>query len=258
MSMDGHAPRPARPVGSRVLQAELTALWIRGRRSIFTYLGFLYGLLLVLAVSVRAQVAAEPGTVTDTFSFTGHAMMMVPLLLGVLWPLWSWRGEAPSQRGYFFSAPVQRTVHTVARAGAGWLYMLACVGAYVLGVGLFVLGTAGMDALVRPPHLGWFAVFLSATVAYALVTPAAILAERPGSWVVGAVLAAMLAPVLLSVLGATTLLDAYATAGAHLATALVGGGEAASAASYVAAALVWLTLGLAATVAAAMWYRETS
>lgn len=260
MNADTHAtPAASIPLG-RLLKAELVTTWVRTRHLLLAYAGILYGLLFLGGVSVRRQLAVQPDTISDTFAFTGPGTLVVPATLGMLLPLWVWRGEAPSERGYFFGAPVSRAVRTLARVASGWLWLLGCVVAYLFGVALFGLSVAGLDGLVRPPYWGWGAAFISATVVYALTTPAVILTERPGGWLTGAILVILMGPMLLQLAEAEALLRVAVRVTSHLMTALFGADGSSSSLApgiYARAALVWFVVGLTATLAAAWRYQES-
>jgi hypothetical protein len=249
------------PAPGALLKAELGILWVRGRRSILVYIGLLYGLLILLTVSSNQQVGMEPATVSDTFRFSGPGVAVVPFLLGILWALWAWRGEPPSRRGLFFAAPVHRTAHVLVRVTAGWLWLMGCVAAYVLGVAVAVLAHQhmGLDALLRGPHWGWVGVFVSASVVYLLTAPFAIISERPDTAVVLTIVFVALVAPLLHVIGMQSLLDTWLPAYAHLLTATFASSPdqpATQANVFLGAAAVWLAVGAAATTAAASRYVE--
>jgi hypothetical protein len=250
------------PTMGALLKAELDILWIRGRRSVLIYLGLLYGLLFVVTMATNQQLHVQPGSATDTFIFAGPGIAVVPFLLGVLWALWSWRGEPPSRRGYFFAAPVDRTAHALVRLAAGWLWLMGCIAAYVLGVAVAVLATShlGADALLRGPYWGWIGVFVSASVVYLLTAPFALLSERPDTAVVLTMVVVLFMGPLLHLVGAVWLLEQYTRVLAHLLRATFGSSptEAMTGpAAFFAAAAIWVAVGAAATTAAARRYFET-
>jgi ABC-type transport system involved in multi-copper enzyme maturation permease subunit len=250
---------PAWPDFATLLTAELTALWLRGRRSMLAYALTLTVLLAFVSLTIRLQMAAEPGTITDTFSFSGGPIAFVPVLLGILWALWAWRGEPPSRRGYFFSAPASRFEHSLARVAAGWLWLLACVVLYVLGVALFATVTYGADSLLRQPSWMWAGVFVSATIAYLLTVPIALLTERPESWVIGSMLLILLLPAVLHLAGLVTLLELYGRGLGTLAAALSGNappGAPGLVTSYAGAVVVWTGIGMAVVIAATKHFHE--
>jgi hypothetical protein len=239
-----------------LFRAELLALGARRRGALASYVLLLTTLLLMMVVTIRMQMR-EPefaALVADAFQFDGPRVLMIPVLLGVLWALWAWRGEAPSQRGSFFSAPVHRFPHTLVRVGAGWLWLLACLAFYGSAAALALLAVAGPRALTEPALWWWGAVVLSATVAYLLAMPLALLTERPAQWLSGALLLVFFGPALLHLAGATRLREVFAGLSEHLGTALLAG--PATAGLYLAHAATWIAIGAAATLLAALRYQE--
>jgi hypothetical protein len=249
------------PAPGALLRAELQVLWIRGRRSILTYLVLLYGILLLLALSTRAQMRSAPGSLTDTFRLVDPGALLLPAVLGLLWAVWSWRSEPPSARGYFYGAPVDRAVHTLARTAAGWLGLMACVAAYALAVIVYVLATHGVEALARGPFWGWPALFAAATVTYLLSTPFGVLTETPDRWIfLTALLFLFAVPLILYLTEAQWLLERVAAVRSHLLTAVLGSSPRSPVpdpGEFFAAAAVWIAVGAAATVASAKRYIET-
>jgi hypothetical protein len=243
-----------------LLKAELTVLWIRGRRSFLTYVAVLFGLLVVLAASVIVDMRTDPERVRDTFSFSGTNVLLLPMLLGILWALWTWRGEAPSQRGYFHSAPADRTTRNIVRAVAGWAWLMFSVALYALGCAITALAVYGTDALTRGPAITWPALFISATVVYLLSTPFTILSERPDRAILGTFLAVIGVAMLLEIAGLSAMQKIYGSVVLHLTTALnphVRPGGAYAIVSYGAAVATWLVVGSVTVFLAARRFKDS-
>lgn len=104
-----------------------------------------------------------------------------PVLLSLVWPMAAaWRGDPPSGRGYHWTLPVDRWVHQLLRAAAGWLHLMAGLTA---GVGVAWAWSAAARGGMAP---GDPAVLLGlipcATLLYLVGTVAAVATERPLIW----------------------------------------------------------------------------
>lgn len=184
------------------------------------------------------------------------------------WPLLvTWRGEAPSERGYHWSLPVRRSTHQLARVAAGWAWLVVAV---VAGLLLGWIASAVMaDGLALGPPGVIGAALLSLTVLYGLGTVFALLSDHALWWIVGswAGLAALSAVAAaqqwtivregLRIVIESGSLSLSAAVSAPAVLAGVRGGSEALARPW-AAALLWTAIALMAVVAAAHVRQERS
>ena len=152
-------------------------------------------------------------------------LSMIPGIVGVLFPIGVWKGERPFGAGFFWTLPMDRRHHALAKVGAGWVCLMAAVALFLvwlLGLSLITGGNivGAQTILVLPsasvPAAGtldpaalrsvrftpepwmWLVPFTAATGAYLIASAVAVGVRHPLRWVVGLVLGIL----LVSALGA--------------------------------------------------------
>lgn len=102
--------------------------------------------------------------------------------MGPLWAFVTWHNEGPSNRLYFWSQPVSRAAHSMARvaAGAAWLWILY---AFLIATGLLFAifdGDVGQFALADAP--AWVSLFTGALLGYLIISALAVPSDYPIRW----------------------------------------------------------------------------
>ena len=152
---------------------------------------------------------------------------MLPGVLGLFLPAAVWKGEDRFGAGFFWTLPVDRRGHALARVFAGWAWLMAAVAFFVLwllAVTLLSDGSVVPDEVLRvipPSHTPggaldpaavesvrwtarpvlWLVPFTAATGTYLLASALALGARHPFRWLVGVVLALFLVSALLEQAG---------------------------------------------------------
>ena len=148
--------------------------------------------LLALGALIRNPPHGHAGS--GPMYITAAPMVLIALFI----PFAVWRNEAPARRAYHWSMPVSRSTHTLARLGAGWVWMMATVLVYMLLALSFVVGVSlTYDSQVRVFDEPWTLLvpFVAATVAYLLTSTAAIASDHPWRWIGGIVVAYIVAAI---------------------------------------------------------------
>jgi hypothetical protein len=114
-------------------------------------------LLLGLALLAVLVLAGEPWS-DDVLA---RLLTPWPVWLGLAGPVWAFavfHNEGPSARMYHWSMPVNRTVHTLARLGAGilWLWLLLA-GLVAVGAIMAVLA----ETILEPLLVGDWGLFVA-------------------------------------------------------------------------------------------------
>lgn len=171
-------------------------------------------LLILFSLLLLFFHAQTPGHRTDG---QFPEMMLLVVVLGLFAPMAVWKGEPPSRRAYLWALPVERSRHTLVKVFAGWAWLMAAVGAYVLwalaiaratggalsmGPTQFPLGPippgAEYDAahyFTHPwpvPGWAWLVPFASATAMYLLGSIVVLASDHPWRWYAGLVLGLIL------------------------------------------------------------------
>lgn len=231
------------PHAPAVIAEQLRAVGRHIRREVLG-LGIL---LLVMAGTLLAAHATIPGHRSD-FQFA--EMALAACLLALFAPLAVWRGEEPSRRAYFWSLPVERGSHTLLKVLAGWAWLMAVVGGFLLVIALLARATDGAlslgpallplrelpegtertmaDVFHHPWPMApwqWLAPFAGATVMYLLGSILVLSTDHPWRWIAGLLFGAMLVAALGTELGGRTV-QAVAEGPYGLALLVTGGREA--------------------------------
>jgi hypothetical protein len=150
----------------------------------------LFACLLVIALlTILGEMRKAVGT-PSAFGFTLDPVMTMPVaLFGLFAAGGIWQREEPSRRAYHLAMPVSRATHTWLRVGAGWVWLMASVAAYLLllivvGWAVSVIGHGQLTS--RFTAWAWIAPFAAATMVYLLVSIAMVAAEQPLIWIIAA------------------------------------------------------------------------
>jgi hypothetical protein len=140
-------------------------------------------------------------------AFNMNLGVLIPLtLLGLFAPLSVWKAEGPSHRGYHWAMPIDRLRHTVAKAFAGWGWLMLLVTIFLLwgvllssvtggGVGVWServarqspSSTTQMFAVVyhRMAPWQWLVPYTAMTLTYITGSIFALASDRPWLWIAG-------------------------------------------------------------------------
>ncbi|HEX7051267.1 MAG TPA: hypothetical protein VF188_13760 [Longimicrobiales bacterium] len=174
----------------RVVLAEQFRLLLRRQRGSFGIL--LVGLALLAFAYSRTWI--YPGWPAAGVTF-GWILSLLLLLLTVWWALAIWRDEPPRDRRYFWLQPTSRGFHTAARCAAGAALLCAAIavaGAVLAGAVLTLPGGEALAARGAPPGAAYWLLWpVSALLAFALASIAAVASNRPSAWLVGGAVGAV-------------------------------------------------------------------
>ena len=173
------------------------------------------------ALAVMAGVAVAMLLITINALNTGEVRafhperQMLPGIVGLLLPIWVWRGEERFGASFLWTLPVDRRRHALARVFAGWVWLMGGVALFVLWSlaltllsggnilaeeTLRVLGSLSSSAsrtldpaaveTVRwtPAPLLWLAPFTSASATYLLASALGLGTRHPVRWIAGSVI----------------------------------------------------------------------
>ena len=265
----------------RATREQLALIGLGRRRELVLILlcgGFL-GLMGVLPVKIPVvHVSPGPdGVKTVEFNWWPMAEMpffanpqlwplllsyQVLLFLGLLWPLSIWQDLSPPEREMFWSQPIGRCPHELARVAAGSLWL---IGACAVLLSLAALGlAAGGDAaaLTALATSSWTHYFTGPLTLYLLASTAALRSRRPGRAIVAAILALFVPFAIFATVEFQAGYDLWhAVIGGDLSYAVAMGGPVEDILGVrmtgdgrwtgIWATGLWLALGLAAVAAAA-------
>lgn len=107
------------------------------------------------------------------------------ILTGPFWAFAVWYQEGPSNRLYFWSHPVSRTGHAMARvaAGAAWLWLLYAVVILAAAVLAGFDGDVAQLGMIGLP--GWISLFAAPTIGYLIISVLAVPSDYPIRWFLG-------------------------------------------------------------------------
>ena len=209
-AVDGPAPHPA-PRWGAVVREQLRTVGTAVRLEL-TVAGLL---LMAFSLPLLFLHGMTPGHRTDG---QFPEMMLLVVVLGLFAPMAVWKGEQPSRRAYLWALPVERSRHTLVKVLAGWAWLMAVVGAYVLWALAIARATGGelsmgptqfplrplppgaefraADYFTHPwpvPGWAWLVPFASSTAMYLLGSIVVLATDHPWRWYAGLVLGWMLA-----------------------------------------------------------------
>ena len=259
------------PGFASVLGEQVRAVGLGLRREAAYLAALLLALALFIAFNaVRAR--ASGSTIAAGFA-PQSALPMVALALVL--PLAVWKGEEPGRRGYFWSLPVARGPHTLARVAAGWIWLnVAVLGFWAWGLVLALVtsGPLGVQHDGRPFAAWlWVMPFTGATVTYLLGTAVVLVSDHPWRWLAGIAIAWLVVNAASNGPGLEGLHHtvqglwsgrhglSVAMTGLSTWQSVAGRGALHTGWSYdawLAATVLWMALGLVGTVAAAFAHQE--
>lgn len=159
-------------------------------------------------------------------------LSLIPAFAGLLLPIALWRTEQRFGPGFFWTLPVDRTRHALAKIFAGWLLLMIAVTLFVLWLLVLALITKGNitgDEIIRllptstvppprtldasmlrtvqwiPQPVLWLAPFFAATGTYALVSAIALGLRHPFRWLIGGAAAVFLIAAISQGMGSDAL-----------------------------------------------------
>ncbi|MFL5529310.1 MAG: hypothetical protein ACJ791_08080 [Gemmatimonadaceae bacterium] len=145
-------------------------------------------------------------------------LSLIPAFVGILLPIGVWQSEKRFGPGFFWTLPVDRVRHALAKVFAGWIWLMIAVAGFVLWLLILALITKGNisgDEVVRllptsdhprgtldpstlrtirwvPNPTLWLVPFTAATGTYVLASAIAVGLRYPFRWIIGAVAGAFL------------------------------------------------------------------
>lgn len=184
---------------------------------------------LVMAVALLALLVLAGEPWTDDAKM--RLLTFWPLWLVLIGPVWAFsvfHNEGPSQRLYFWSLPVSRTRHTLARVAAGlaWLWIMYGV---LIGAGALIAAMDGdLWQMGELSTAGWLNFFTGPLLGYLAVSVLTVASDYPLRWFFGIL---FVIPLTLSILVdwlglrslAETLLEPLASPDWGLLPVMVGG-----------------------------------
>jgi hypothetical protein len=247
-------------VAREQLRAVRTALWKEG----VIFLAAL-GLLGAAAIGAAVRAAGDPRAHMD-MSYEPEASVLVALV-GLFIPFGVWRSEDPARRSYHWAMPVPRGPHTLTKAAAGWLWLMAAVAVYVLFIAVLAAAVAQITGEPQGDRSvsawEWAVPFTSASVAYLLGSTAVLRSEHPWRWIGGltiAYFAGLAFTDALDVREAEQMVERIVGGYYGMQAALFGHLDAAgrrpSAERWLGATLLWGAIGAVGVGLAAYWYRD--
>lgn len=193
------------PEARTVVTEQAWAVGLAVRRELLAAGAFLVSLLLALTIiglapGLAVQIDIDGPIVLNPEDALGYMAVIV----GLVFPLAVWKGEAPFGDTQLWTLPVDRQRHALIKVGAGWAWLTGLIAAGMLCLALGVLvsggsvGESGTRLLfvdgpgtTRPvpwstPWWQWVMPFTAATAAYLLASALILGTKRPWFWAAGA------------------------------------------------------------------------
>lgn len=228
-------------------------------------------LVVVVQASLRQRNVAGMHVRSSMLEIAVAPWAAFSALIAALFAIAIWRDEDPGRRSYHLMMPMESHVNTLTKVGAGWVWLLiASVVSLASIAGIGVLSSAIAGFASPREVLGWsfwLVPLTSASIAYLLVSAAAVATRQPVLWVAGIILLYGGLLLSLDVLGYRDTHHVVRTAlsGEYGLTAALAGdiermdtahlGMAPSLSRWLGAAALWGTIG--AILLAATSYRRT-
>lgn len=162
---------PAHPVGFAGAVGEQVRLLWQSRRPLLMFAG----LVGVLAL------AGEPWSESDV----ARLFRPFPVWLVFAGPFWGfavWHNEGPASRLYFWSHPVSRSTHTLARVVAGAVWLVAIYAALIGAAALLALFDGNVAQLGHPGPVAWLDFFLAPLIGYLIISVLTVPSDYPIRW----------------------------------------------------------------------------
>ncbi|MPY88584.1 MAG: hypothetical protein GEU99_11730 [Luteitalea sp.] len=109
-------------------------------------------------------------------------------IVGLLLPIWVWRGEERFGASFLWTLPVDRWRHALAKVFAGWVWLMGGVALFVLWSLALTLLSGGNILAEETLPLLWLAPFTSPTATYLLASAFGLATRHPLRWIVGSVI----------------------------------------------------------------------
>jgi hypothetical protein len=144
-------------------------------------------LLLVLGLLGVLALAGEPWN-DNPLARLFTAWPLWAILVGPLWAFAVYHNEGPSDRLYFWSQPVERHSHSLARLAAGITWLWIAYG--VLVVAGIAIGLMDGDAwqLAELSVAGWVNYFVAPVIGFLGVSLLTLTTDHPIRWTFGLIL----------------------------------------------------------------------
>lgn len=178
----------AAAAGSVRRSPSLTEVFRAQLRLVFRRRWSLAALAVLTALPMTVMAASLQGVSGVTLSDLVRGTWAWPAVLALVWPIIAaWRDDAPSERAYHWTLPMDRSRLQLLRAAAGWVHLVAGLAA---GIALgWATGASIHDWMAPGQATVLAAVVPSATVMYLVGTLPAVTTDRPLLWLVVAYLA---------------------------------------------------------------------
>jgi hypothetical protein len=189
-----------RPRWSAVIPEQFRAVGLALRRE---WLVFALALAFFTLLSLIGELREAAGAHRAAFD-VGPDTLVPVVILGFFAPLGVWKRELPGDRGYFWSLPVDRSRHTLAKVAVGWGWVMGLVAVYVLwavalaaatggsiGVAHHVVPAGGrvtMETEVLPGWM-WVVPFTATTLTYLVGSVLVLASDHPWIWMAGILVA---------------------------------------------------------------------
>ena len=210
-----------------------------------------------LAIEFLQVKLAAAGAPTE--SLAGTRLTIVGLL-ALAWGASIWRGEAPKNRQYFLSHPVDASAHELSRVAAGAAWLIAAIAGSVVVAIISALVRRDAIAFADGP-LTWSGLFTGSVLVYLVVSAIATLTGRVAEvLIIGYLGLVVLVPVLaLTGIGKSVgkVFNAMIVGEYGLRAALVAPRttELGASVKWILALAIWYAVA-GAMFAAVLWWRR--
>jgi hypothetical protein len=147
------------------------------------------------ALAATAVVGLATLLITINSLNTGEVLafhpehQMLPGIVGLLLPIWVWKGEERFGASFLWTLPVDRRRHALAKVFAGWVWLMGGVALFVLWSLALTLLSGGILAEETLRVLrSLLAPFTSATATYLLASALGLATRHPLRWIAGSVI----------------------------------------------------------------------
>lgn len=154
---------------------------------------------IILTVAGGLVIATVPSMEPSPAEFPADAFIVL-LLPAFIFPLLIWWGEPMRRRAYHYSMPTTWPAVNLSRAAGGLIWLLAIVGAFILGMRVIAMVTGGEMGIYHlageeriVPAWFWITPFFSASIAYTFGCALMIGTRQPVIWGLVAVYLPMIA-----------------------------------------------------------------
>lgn len=121
------------------------------------------------------------------------------LIVSVVWPLLVWRGEAPAQRTYHRTMPVNGIAHDLLKVAAGAVWLMLGIALILLVYLVTALLRDGAILLFELTPVAYLNFFTGPLLIYLLVSIIPILSNKPIEWIIGLAVAFVAATLIFDI-----------------------------------------------------------